>query len=156
MNLEELTSHLYERVTQAEDWSNDGFPGEISGFAIRAFPCTAKALHLLHDPSRKESHGLVFRVSWEGRSGKSYADLDVRLNPEGSMSREGHGRAHNPYYAVYLPAIPGTDGLVTWRQFNPDAVDTSITVQHFFRNLLAVACGEENCAKIFGVKTTHS
>ena len=107
MELADIEKDLRHRIDQSRKWLESNISGPILGLQLRTYPCKAEPLSFLDDATRKERHGVAFRIEWDRSSRDLYeCVIELRINPTACLRRDG--KTEYPYIEMYV-VIEGVD-----------------------------------------------
>ena len=102
MQIEDIEADLKQRIDQTRSWVADAESPVIEGLEARGTPCTATAVELINDASRKESDGVRFNLDFGQPDRRRAATVEVRISSTSSKSKGESSLENGPYVAVYV------------------------------------------------------
>jgi hypothetical protein len=114
MQIEDIEADLKQRIDGTRSWLADMNLPVIEGLEARGAPCTATAIELISDSSRKESDGVRFNLEFGRPDRKSVATAEVRISSTSSDVKDTSGTANGPYVAVYVLDTESGKGLLSY------------------------------------------
>jgi hypothetical protein len=147
MKDERVKTVLRDRIAQAQQWANEGFPGQITDLQIRHYPCWVVPMEFLDESHRGGRYGVRFTLQWNVERSDIYeAQFEIRINPD----RKG-GPAVSYFIMKDMTNMESEN--ITWYKVSDTHVENNnldtISIQYFFRHLVAYVLKEDFCPKFF-------
>lgn len=153
MQIEDIEADLKHKIDQTRSWLSSAEPHVIEGLEARGTPCTATAIELIDDSSRKESDGVRFKLEFGRPDCRFVATAEVRISSTSSITKDKSNIANGPYVAVYVLDTGSDKGLLSFfEQFDDaDAYFGAVydSIQDWYAKWLQRLLGLQRGATVF-------